>query len=124
MIWRFRSVEGGKTLDTYWSAACPHCEIRSQCTTGKYRRIKRWEHEAILEAAQERLERNPDTMRVRRQTVEHPFGTLKIWMGYTHSLTKTLPRVKTEMSLQVLAYNLKRVIKMLGAPALVEAMRA
>lgn len=124
MIWRFRSVEGGKTLDTYWSSACPRCEIRNRCTTGKHRRIKRWEHEAVLEAAQARLERNPQMMRVRRQTVEHPFGTLKAWMGYTHFLTRTLPRVKTEMSLHVLAYNLKRVINMFGVSALTEAVRA
>jgi hypothetical protein len=124
MIWRFRSVEDGKTLDTYWSSACPRCEIRGQCTTGQYRRIKRWEHEAVVEAAQERLQRNPETMRLRRQTVEHPFGTIKTWMGYTHFLTKTLPRVKTEMSLHVLAYNLKRVMNILGTESLLEAMRA
>ena len=124
LIWRFRGIERGKTLDSYWSSACPGCEIRDRCTGGKYRRIKRWEHEAVVEAAQERLKNNPKAMRLRSQTVEHPFGTIKAWMGHTHFLTKTLPRVKTEMSLHVLAYNLKRVMNILGAEALIEALSA
>jgi hypothetical protein len=98
--------------------------MHDRCTTGKYRRIRRWEHEAVLEAAQERLDRTPETMRLRRQTVEHPFGTIKLWMGYTHFLTRTLPRVQTEMSLHVLAYNLKRVLNILGTEPLLKAMRA
>jgi len=73
---------------------------------------------------QARLDAQPQSMRVRRQTVEHPFGTIKSWMGYTHFLTKTLPRVRTEMSLQVLAYNLKRVMNILGSGALLEAIGA
>ena len=73
---------------------------------------------------QQRLDRAPDTMRIRRQTVEHQFGTLKAWMGATHFLTKTLPRVSTEMSLHVLAYNLKRLIAILGVEPLVAAIRA
>jgi len=124
LIWRCRNVEAGRTLDTYWSSACPHCPIKGQCTTGKERRIRRWEHEAVLEAVQARLDTQPQSMRLRRQTVEHPFGTIKAWMGYTHFLTKTLPRVRTEMSLQVLAYNLKRVINILGVGALLEAVGA
>lgn len=71
-----------------------------------------------------RLEEDPGKMQLRRQTVEHPFGTLKAWMGATHFLTKTLPRVSTEMSLHVLAYNMKRVMNLLGAGTLIEAMRA
>jgi hypothetical protein len=113
-IWRFTTVEDGLTIDKYWSSACPRCPMKAQCTTGDYRRITRWKHEAVLEAMQERLDRKPDSMRVRRRTVEHPFGTLKMWMGATHFLTKTLPRVRTEMSLRVLAYNLKRVMQILG----------
>jgi hypothetical protein len=124
LIWRFRSVEAGKTLDTYWSSNCPRCALKSRCTTGEYRRIKRWEHEAVCEAVQARLDRDPHMMRVRRQTVEHPFGTLKTWMGYTHFLTRTLPRVRTELSLHVLAYNLKRMMNILGNTALLEGMRA
>jgi hypothetical protein len=124
LSWRYRSIEDGKTLDTYWSSACPRCALRSGCTTGKQRRIRRWEHVAVLETVAERLDRDPEKMRLRRQTVEHPFGTFKSWMGYTHFLTKTLPRVGTEMSLRVLAYNLKRVMNILGSAALLAAMRA
>ena len=124
LTWRFRNVERGKTLDTYWSSACPGCALKGQCTTGKQRRIRRWEHEHVLETVQARLDAQPQSMRVRRQTVEHPFGTIKSWMGYTHFLTKTLPRVRTEMSLQVLAYNLKRVMNILGSGALLEAIGA
>ena len=113
-IRRFTTVEAGLTIHKYWTSACPRCPIKAQCTTGDYRRITRWEHEAVLEAMQERLDRQPDIMRVRRQTVEHPFGTLKLWMGASHFLTRTLTRVRTEMSLHVLAYNLKRVMRILG----------
>jgi hypothetical protein len=94
------------------------------CTTGQYRRISRWEHEAVLEAVQERLDRTPNATRLRRQTAEHPFATLKAWMGSNHFLTKTLPRVSTEMSLHVLAYNFKRVMQIVGIVPLMQAMRA
>ena len=123
-IWRFTSVEKGMTMHSYWSSACPRCPIKAQCTTGEYRRIKRWEHEDTLEKMQRRLERNPDASRLRRQTVEHPFGTFKAWMGWTHFLTKTLPRVSTEMSLHVLAYNFKRLIRILGTERVIEAVEA
>jgi transposase len=113
-IRRFTSVENGLTLHKYWSSTCPRCAIRAQCTTSDYRRITRWEHEAVMEAMQDRLDRQPEIMRVRRQTAEHPFGTLKLWMGASHFLTRTLQRVRTEMSLHVLAYNLKRVMRILG----------
>ena len=96
----------------------------SLCTTGKERRIKRWEHEAVIDAMQDRLDRAPKSMRVRSATVEHPFGTLKALMGATHVKTRTLEKVRTEMSLHVLAYNLKRVIAIVGAQPLMEAMRA
>jgi transposase len=121
---RFTTVEDGMTVHIYWTSACANCPMRQQCTTGKERRVRRWEHEAVLEAMQERLDRAPNAMRIRRQTVEHPFGTLKAWMGATHFLTKTLERVKTEMSLHVLAYNLKRMIAILGVGPLMEAIRA
>src|SRR5437667_4358321 len=123
-IRRFTTVENGMTLHKYWSSACPKCPIKAQCTTSQYRRIARWEHERVLEAMQDRLDRTPEASRLRRQTVEHPFGTLKAWMGSTHFLTKTLPRVRAEMSLHVLAYNIKRAIKILGAQPLIEFMRA
>lgn len=121
LTWRFNNVE---TLRHYWTSACANCSLKRQCTTGKERRIKRWEHEAVIDAMQQRLDQAPDTMRIRRQTVEHPFGTLKAWMGATHFLTKTLNRVSTEISLDVLAYNLKRVIAILGVEPLVAAIRA
>jgi hypothetical protein len=113
-IRRFTTVENGLTIHKYWTSACPRCPIKAQCTTGDYRRISRWEHEAVMEAMQDRLDRQPDIMRVRRQTAEHPFGTLKLWMGASHFLTRTLKHVRTEMSLHVLAYNLKRVMRILG----------
>jgi hypothetical protein len=114
LTWRFPSVEDGMTLHSYWTSACKDCSLKAKCTTGKERRIKRWEHEGVLDAMQQRLDQAPETMELRRQTVEHPFGTIKAWMGATHFLTKTLGRVSTEMSLHVLAYYLKRVMKVLG----------
>lgn len=124
LIWRFKNVEKGQVLHCYWSSACPGCSRKPQCTTGIYRRIKRWEHESVLESVQGRLDQKPEMMRLRRQTVEHPFGTLKAWMGATHFLTKTLKNVSTEMSLHVLAYNMKRVMNILGTKRLIQAMQA
>jgi transposase len=124
LIKRFTTVEAGMTLDIYWSSACPRCPIKAQCTTGSERRVRRWVHEAVIDAMQERLDRDPEKMRVRRQTVEHPFGTIKFWMGATHFLMKTLARVRTEMSLHVLAYNLKRVMQLLGIGGLMAAIMA
>ena len=118
------SVEDGMTLHIYWTTKCGDCPLKPQCTTSKERRIKRWEHEAVIDAMQERLDRTPLAMRIRRATVEHAFGTLKAWMGATHFRTRTLDKVRTEMSLHVLAYNLKRVIAILGPQPLIEAMRA
>jgi transposase len=123
-IWRFTTVEAGLTLHKYWSSACPRCPIRSQCTPADYRRIARWEHEDVLERMQARLDRMPEAGRLRRQTVEHAFGTLKSWMGATHFLTKSLPKVRTELSLHILAYNLKRMIQMFGVQPLISAIRA
>ena len=124
LIWRYASVEKGLKLHTYWSSHCQSCELKAQCTPSTQRRVRRWEHESVLENMQHRLDQAPEMMRIRKQTVEHPFGTLKAWMGATHFLTRTLPRVSTEMSLHVLAYNIKRVIKILGSAALIEAITA
>ena len=124
LIWRYASVEKGLKLHTYWSSHCQSCELKAQCTPSTQRRVRRWEHESVLENMQHRLDQAPEMMRIRKQTVEYPFGTLKAWMGATHFLTKTLPRVSTEMSLHVLAYNMKRVIKILGSAALMEAIIA
>src|SRR5271169_2620442 len=123
-IWRFTTVEHGMTIHKYWSSACPRCPIKSKCTISDYRRIARWEHEKVLDAMQKRLDRTPQASRIRRRTVEHPFGTLKAWMGATHFLTKTIPRVSTEMSLHVLAYNLKRAMQIIGIVPLMAAIRA
>jgi hypothetical protein len=123
-IRRFTTIEHGMRLHKYWSSDCPACPIKAQCTPAPYRRIARWEHEQVLETMQNRLDRAPAAMALRRQTVEHPFGTLKAWMGSTHFLTKTLPRVSTEMSLHVLAYNFKRVMKIMGTGPLIAALRA
>lgn len=124
LIWRMTSLEGGHKLSRYWSSDCPRCPIKTQCTPSDYRRVSRWEHEAVLEQMERRLDENPDAMRIRRQTVEHPFGTLKLWMGSAHFLTKTLKRVSTEMSLHILAYNMKRVMNIIGNQALVAALQA
>lgn len=123
-IYRSSREEKGKTIKRYWSSACKHCQIKSQCTTGKERRISRWEHEAVLDNVDARIEQEPARMAARRNTVEHPFGTIKYWMGYTHFQMKTLDRVSTEMSLHVLAYNLKRVMKVMGIGELMKAIQA
>jgi transposase len=122
-IWRFTTIEHGLTIHKYWSSACPRCPIKAQCTTGEYRRIARWGHEAVLEAMQARLEKMPDAARIRRQTAEHVFGTLKSWMGATHFLMKRLRNVHTEMSLHVLAYNLKRAMQIFGVVPLMRIIR-
>jgi hypothetical protein len=124
LTFRYTNVENGLTLRRYWTNACRSCAIKEQCTTGKERRITRWEHEHVLETVQRRLDENPQAMRQRRETVEHPFGTIKAWMGATHFLMKTLPRVATEMALHVLAYNLTRLINILGTGPLLAAIRA
>jgi BMFP domain-containing protein YqiC len=95
-------------------SACFTCPLRPRCTPTKLRRIKRWVNEDVLDRMQGRLDRMPEAMDVRRQTAEHPFGTIKALMGATHFLTRTLDKVRTEMSLQVLAYNLKRMITSSG----------
>ena len=122
LVYRFTGEEDGKKIRRFWTSACKMCPLKAQCTTGPERRISRWEHEAVLEKVQARLDNTPDAMAVRRSTVEHPFGTIKCWMGATHFLTMTLPKVATEMALNVLAYNMKRVMTILGVRALVDAM--
>ncbi len=124
LTYRFTSEEKGLTLHRYWTNTCSTCPIKHRCTTGKERRISRWEHEHVLEAVQRRLDENPQAMRQRRETVEHPFGTIKSWMGATHFLMKRLRNVRTEMALNVLAYNLTRVMNILGIRPLMAAIRA
>jgi transposase len=124
LVKHFTVFEQGKLQHVYWSSACKGCTLKSKCTTGTERRIRRWEHEAVLDAMQERLNAKPDAMLVRKKTVEHPYGTIKSWMGATHFQTKSLEKVGTEMSLHVLAYNLKRVINILGSKILIQAMQS
>ena len=120
----YTNEEKGQKLHRYWTNACRTCPLKAQCTKGPQRRITRWEHEEVIEAVQERLDRNPNAMRTRRETVEHPFGTLKIRMGATHFLMKTLPKVAGEMALHVLAYNLTRVMNIVGIKPLMAAIVA
>jgi transposase len=119
----YTNVENGLSLRRYWTNACRACPIKDRCTTAEQRRITRWEHEHVLEAVQRRLDENPSAMRQRRETVEHPFGTIKARMGATHFLMKTLPRVAGEMALHVLAYNLTRVMNLIGSKTLVAAIK-
>ena len=122
--YRYSNEEDGKELRRYWTTACPACPLKSKCTTGPERRIPRWEHEHLLDAVQQRLDANPNAMRQRRETVEHPFGTIKARMGATHFLMKTLPKVAAEMALHVLAYNLTLVMNIFGIKPLMAAIRA
>jgi macrodomain Ter protein organizer (MatP/YcbG family) len=124
LTYRFTREEADKMLRRYWTTACPNCPLKSQCTPASQRRISRWEHEHLLEAVQQRLDQNPQAMRQRRETAEHPFATLKMRMGATHFLMKRLPKVATEMALHVLAYNLTRVMNIMGVQPLLAAMRA
>ena len=124
LTYRYTTEEDGQNLRRYWTSACPICPIKDQCTTGKERRITRWEHEHVVEAVQTRLDKNPQAMRARRATVEHPFATLKMRMGATHFLMKRLKNVATEMALNVLGYNLTRVMNIVGVKPLLAAMRA
>ena len=123
--YHYSNVENGMELRRYWStAACKACAIKSCCTPSKERRVSRWVHEHLIEDVQHRLDAHPEAMRTRRETVEHPFGTIKARMGATHFLMKRLPNVAAEMALHVLAYNLTRVMNIVGRPALIAAIRA
>src|SRR6202035_931612 len=122
--YHYTNEEDGQQLQRYWTNTCRDCALKPRCTTGKERRITRWEHEHVLEAVQKRLDKNPLAMRQRRETAEHPFGTLKMRMGATHFLMKRLPKVAIEMALHVLAYNLTRVMNIMGCRPLMAAMRA
>jgi transposase len=124
LTYRYDSEEKGKTLYVYWTSRCADCALKADCTTGKERRIKRWEKEHVLEAAAAELKKQPEAMRRRKAIVEHPYATIKHCMGATHFVMKRLPNVQTEMSLHVLAYNLKRVINIFGVPKLIAELQA
>ena len=124
---RLTGVENGMTMKRYSQnvPTCRACELKSQCSNSKQpRRIARWEHQSQLDQMDELMASMPDSMLIRKQTVEHPFGTIKSWMGLTHFLTKRLPNVTTEMSLHVLAYNLRRMMSILGPDKLIAAIAA
>lgn len=122
-VHRFSREEDGLQIHIYWSTACPACPMKAQCTTSPYRRIRRWEHESVMDAVQQRLDQMPTAMTVRKRTVEHVFGTLKHWMGWTHFLTRGKQHVEAEMNLCVLAYNFRRVLSILGFERTRKAMR-
>ena len=124
LSYRYDSEEKGKTLWVYWTSRCSDCPLKADCTTGKERRIKRWEKEHILEAAEAELKKQPEAMRRRKEIVEHPYATIKHCMGATHFVMKRLPNVRAEMSLHVLAYNLRRVINIIGVPKLIAELQA
>lgn len=124
LIYRFTGQQDGKAIRAYWSSNCEGCVIKDKCTGSKERRIRRWEHEDVLDRAQERLDKDPTQLAVRSMTVEHPYGTIKSWMGATHFKMRRLKNVATEMALHVLAYNMTRVINIIGIPALVAATKA
>jgi transposase len=124
LIYRFTGQQDGKAIRTYWSSNCAGCVIKEKCTNSKERRIRRWEHEDVLERVQQRLDKDPTQLAVRSMTVEHPYGTIKSWMGATHFKMRRLKNVATEMALHVLAYNMTRVMNIMSVPALIKAMKA
>jgi len=124
LTYRRDSVEQGKRLWVYERYGCSSCALQSQCTTATAKRLKRWEHEDVLDKAQANLEKYPEAMRQRKALAEHPFSTIKQLMGSTHFLMRRLPNVKAEMSLNVLAYNMKRAINVLGTGKIIVAMQS
>lgn len=124
LIFKSKAWDRKKRVRVYGTKHCLNCDIKAKCTSAKYRKVTRWVHEAVYERTEQRMIENPEMMRIRKSTVEHPFGTIKDWMGHTHFKMKTLTHVSTEMSLHVLAYNFKRVLKILGYQKMMEAMIA
>jgi hypothetical protein len=122
LTFRIEREERGKKIRRYWSSACPACPIKAQCTSGDIRRVSRWAHEDVLERAAKRLRRKPEVMLVRRSLVEHPFGMMKSWTSANHFLTRRLSGVSTETSLQILAYNMKRAINLVGTKKIMAAI--
>jgi hypothetical protein len=120
---RFESQQGDQKFRYYWTQACPSCVLKSQCTTDpRFHRIKRWEHEAVLERIEKRVKTNSVILKLRKQLVEHPFGTIKFWNDQRHFLMKGLEKVKGEFSLSTLAYDIKRVLNIVGVKGLIAAL--
>jgi hypothetical protein len=123
LTYRFGTVEKGRAIRYYSTSACDGCALKPQCTRNQdNRRITRWEYEDVLERMQLRTHQHPDKMRKRKQLVEHPFGTMKRWMDQGYFLMRGKQKVTTEMSLTVLAYNLKRVLNLMGARKMIAAL--
>ena len=124
LTYRYTTEEAGLVVRRYWASVCQTCPLKARCTTGKERRITRWEHEHLVDAMRDRMSRDPALMSLRRSTVEHPFGTIKAWMGATHFRMRRLKNVRTEMAFHVLAYNIKRMIALIGVRGLLAAIPA
>mgnify|MGYP005632359651 FL=1 len=124
LTYRFTGPQDGKAIRTYCSGACTDCVIKDKCTTSKERHVRGWKKDDVLERVQEKLDADPAQLAVRSMTVEHPYGTIKSWMGATHFKMRTLKNVATEMALHVLAYNMTRVMNLMGIPAMINAMKA
>jgi hypothetical protein len=122
LTYRTTTEQQGLQMRRYWTNACKACTLKSHCTTGHERRVSRWEHEHLVEASNARRRSPAAAMSVRRSTVDHPFGTIKSWTGSCHFLTRRLRGVRTEMALNVLAYNIKRLIALVGLKGLTEAI--
>lgn len=123
LSYRYTTEEDGLQLRRCRTGECGNPSIKSRCTTGQERRITRWQHEHLIEKALTRLKSTSEPMTVRRSAVKHPFATIKAWMGATHFLTRRLPRVKTGMALNVLAYTIKRMVALIGIRNLMAAIR-
>jgi transposase len=120
---RFETQEGDKQFRYYWTNACPGCALKAQCTTDpRFHRIKRWEHEGVLERIEQRVKANPVVLKLRKQLVEHPFGTIKFWNDQRHFLMRGLEKVKAEFSLSTLAYDIKRALNIIGVRGLIGAL--
>ena len=115
-------LRGLKKINYVNKLACDDCKIRSRCTRGPFRTVSRLENEAVLDRMQERLAKRPGILDLRRETVEHPFGSVKQWMGQGAFLTRGLERVRAEFSLTALAYNLRRVLNIVGLAELMAAV--
>ncbi len=124
LTYRYTTEEQGLVVRRYWASVCQTCPLQARCTTGKERRITRWEHEHLVDEMRDRMSRDPALMGLRRSTVEHPFGTIKAWMGATHFRMRRLKNVRTEMAFHVLAYNIKRMISLIGVRGLLTAIPA
>jgi len=123
LTYRFSTVEQGRSIRYYSTAACRTCALKPQCTRNKEsRRITRWEDEAVLERMEQRVKEHPEIMRQRKMLAEHPFGTIKRWMNQSYFLMRGKDKVSAEASLTVLAYNITRVINILGVTPLVRAL--